>query len=234
VLELRELHAHYGKGHVLHGVSLTVPSGEVVGLIGRNGVGKTTTLKAAVGLVRPSAGAVLVDGRDVAGSPPYRIAAAGVGYVPEERRIFPDFTVLENLLVGIRALPPATQQERLEEIFEHFPRLRERRGQLGGGMSGGEKQMLAIARALVTRPRLLLIDEPTEGLMPAMVHEVGRILARVRAEGVAVLLVDQDLDLLREQCRVVHVMERGRIVRALEAGDLGAGAAVLAQYFGTV
>jgi branched-chain amino acid transport system ATP-binding protein len=234
VLELRDLHAHHGKAHVLQGVSLSVRAGEVVGLIGRNGVGKTTTLKAVVGLVRPTAGAVLLDGRDVSGWPPYRIAALGIGYVPEERRIFPQLTVLENLLVGIRQRSAADQGERLDDIFTHVPRLRERRAQLGGSMSGGEQLMLAIARAMVTRPRLLLIDEPTEGLMPAMTQEVGRLLALVRAQGVGVLLVDQDLDLLREHCAVVHLMERGRIARTLAAGELGAGSTVLAQYFGSV
>ena len=234
MLTIADLHTYYGASHILQGVNLTLAPGAVAAVIGRNGVGKTTTLKAVVGLVRPTAGAVLLDGRDVSGWPPYRIAAVGIGYVPEERRIFPQLTVLENLLVGIRQRASADQRERLDAIFTHFPRLRERRAQLGGSMSGGEQQMLAIARAMVTRPRLLLIDEPTEGLMPAMTQEVGRLLALVRAQGMSVLLVDQDLDLLREHCAVVHLMERGRIAGTLAAGELGAGSAVLAQYFGSV
>ncbi len=233
MLALRDVHAWYGKSHVLQGVTLDVAAGEVAGLLGRNGVGKTTTLKAVIGLVPPAEGRIEIDGRAIRGWPPYRIAAAGVGYVPEERRIFPALTVHENLLVGVRHLPPAVQQARLDTIFESFPRLKERLGQLGGALSGGEQQMLAIARVLVMQPRLVLIDEPTEGLMPAMTEEISHLIGEIRQAGVAVLVVDQNLDLLRAHCRVVHLMERGRIVQTLERDALQEGSPVLQQYLGS-
>ena len=171
MLVLDGVHAHYGKSHVLHGVSLRVERGEVVGLLGRNGVGKSTTLKAVMGLVRPSSGRVIFDGRDVTGLPPHQLARLGIAWVPEDRRIFRLLTVFENLRTGLdrSGVSEARRAELLEKVYASFPVLAERRRQAGGTLSGGEQQMLAIGRAMMLEPKIILLDEPTEGLMPRMV-----------------------------------------------------------------
>jgi branched-chain amino acid transport system ATP-binding protein len=205
------LRSGYAGSTVLDGVDLAVHSGEVVGLLGRNGVGKTTLLSTLMGWVRPAAGSVLLDGRELAGLPTHRIARAGVAIVPQGRRVFAPLTVHNNLRV---ALPRGGGSGRwtLDRVYETMPRLAERRNNRGDQLSGGEQQMLAIARALLLDPRLLLLDEPSDGLAPAVVDQVVQIVAALRAEGLSVLLVEQDLHAAFEVSDRILVMQKGRIV----------------------
>jgi branched-chain amino acid transport system ATP-binding protein len=234
MLTLADVHAHYGKSHVLHGVSIHVGSGEVVGLLGRNGVGKSTTLKAVLGLVRTSAGRVTFDGREITSVPPHRVARLGIGYVPEDRRIFRLLTVHENLRTGLDrpGVTPARREALLDKVYRHFPVLRERRGQAGGTLSGGEQQMLAIARAMMLEPKIVLLDEPTEGLMPRMVAQIREIIDLLRAEGVAILLVEQNVPLTLEVSARVYVMEKGSVRHEATADALRQDEAVLHRYLG--
>jgi branched-chain amino acid transport system ATP-binding protein len=208
MLEARDVHAFYGKSHILHGVSITVNEGEIVAMLGRNGAGKTTTLRSLVGLTPPRSGTVTVEGQDVTRWPAYAIARLGVGYVPEGRKIFGNLTVLENLLVPSVRQGPWT----LERVFGLFPRLGERREQLGRQLSGGEQEMLAIARALLLNPRLLLLDEPSQGLAPLIVQEVFRVVAEMRREGISVLLVEQNVRAAVEIADRAYVLDDGRVV----------------------
>src|SRR5260221_309291 len=180
MLRVEGLHTYYGRGHILQGVDLEVPAGEIAAVLGRNGVGKTTTLRSIIGLARPQRGRVLLAGKDVAGWAPHRIVRLGVGYVPEGRMIFPELTVVENIQVAQRV--PARQWS-MERLFEIFPSLAERRRSKGSQLSGGEQQMLAVARALVTDPRIILLDEPSHGLAPPVVEELIRLIPRLRVEG---------------------------------------------------
>src|SRR3954469_25220363 len=211
LLKVEDIHSFYGKSHILHGVSLEVGHGEVVGLLGRNGVGKSTTLKAIAGLVHPSAGRVVFDGRPITNMAAHRLARLGIGYVPEDRRIFPLLTVTENLRTGLdrRGVTPARKKELLDKVYGYFPVLAERRNQAGGTLSGGEQQMLAIARAMMLEPKIILLDEPTEGLMPRMVAEIRQIIDMLRRENVAVLLVEQNVPLTLEASQRVYIMEKG-------------------------
>jgi branched-chain amino acid transport system ATP-binding protein len=232
LLEVSDLHVHYGKSHVLRGVSLGVDAGEVVCLIGRNGVGKSTTLKAIMGLVSPSGGGVVYKGTPIGGRAAYQVARAGLGYVPEERRIFPTITVKENLLIGLRArnagrTGPAWT---LERVCEFFPRLLERERQRAGTLSGGEQQMLAIARTLMGNPELLLIDEPTEGLAPAIVEQVERILTEIHRSGTPILLVEQSLETAMALAQRAYVMSKGQIVFAGTTQELAADDEVRKHY----
>jgi branched-chain amino acid transport system ATP-binding protein len=229
LLQVSDLHARYGKSHVLHGVTLEVDRGEIVCLLGRNGVGKSTTLKSIMGLVRPSAGAVTFDGASVAGLPPYRAARRGLGYVPEERRIFPTITVKENLLMGVRRASAGSGWT-LARVYESFPRLRERERQRAGTLSGGEQQMLTIARTLMGNPRLLLIDEPTEGLAPMIVELVEQILSEVHRSGTPILLVEQSIETALALAQRVYVMSKGQIVFRGSARDLASNDDVRRQY----
>jgi branched-chain amino acid transport system ATP-binding protein len=178
LVRVEDVHTHYGKSHILHGVSLKVEPGEVVGLLGRNGVGKSTTLKTIMGLVRPSRGTVLFNGALITGLPPHKLARLGIGYVPEDRRIFRLLTVMENLRTGLDrdGVTEERRQKLLDKAFAYFPVLAERRTQAGGTLSGGEQQMLAIARAMMLEPKIILLDEPTEGLMPRMVSQIEQII----------------------------------------------------------
>ena len=231
LLGVEGLHAHYGKSHILHGVSLGVDAGEIVCLLGRNGVGKSTTLKSIMGLVPPSSGAVSFKGGGVAGLPPYRIARLGVGYVPEERRIFPTITVRENLLMGIKAgARPRDGGWTPERLYEFFPRLKERERQRAGTLSGGEQQMLTIGRTLMGNPELLLVDEPTEGLAPMIVEEVERILDEIHRSGTPVLLVEQSMETALALAQRVYVMSKGQIVFSGSVRDLEVNDAVRKQY----
>jgi branched-chain amino acid transport system ATP-binding protein len=234
MLTLTDVHAHYGKSHVLHGVSIHVGPGEVVGILGRNGVGKSTTLKAILGLVRASAGRVVFDGRDVTTAPPHRVARMGVGYVPEDRRIFRLLTVHENLRTGLDrpGITPERRQALLEKVYRHFPLLRERRNQTGGTLSGGEQQMLAIARAMMLEPKIILLDEPTEGLMPRMVTQIREIIEVLHRDGVAILLVEQNVPLTLEASDRVYIMEKGVVRHHAPAADLRANHAVIHQFLG--
>jgi branched-chain amino acid transport system ATP-binding protein len=209
MLRLEGLHTFYGRGHILQGVDLEVAQGQIAVVLGRNGVGKTTTLRSIVGLARPRSGKVLLGGKDVAGWAPHRIVRLGVGYVPEGRMIFPDLTAVENIRVAQRV--PARQWS-MERLFEVFPSLAERRRSKGSQLSGGEQQMLAVARALVTDPRIILLDEPSQGLAPLVVEELIRLIGRLRGEGVSVLLVEQNLKLAEAVADVVYVMVKGQIV----------------------
>jgi branched-chain amino acid transport system ATP-binding protein len=215
-LELADLHAFYGESHVLQGVSLALPPGAVLCLLGRNGAGKSTTLKAIMGLVRARAARRAFDGTDLAGLPPHRVARLGIGYVPEERRIFPTLTVREQLDIACRLPEPApplgVAPWDLASVYALFPRLRERERHLGAHLSGGEQQMLAIARALVGNPRLLLLDEPSEGLAPAVVAEIVAVVRRIALSGLAVLLVEQDLGLALDLGDRHVVLSKGRVV----------------------
>jgi branched-chain amino acid transport system ATP-binding protein len=234
LIKLDDIHTYYGKSHILHGVSLEVGPGEVVGLLGRNGVGKSTTLKAIVGLVQPRRGQVLLDGAAVGHLPPHRLARLGIGYVPEERRIFRLLTVMENLRTGLdrKGITKTRKKELLDKIYEFFPVLAERRNQAGGTLSGGEQQMLAIARAMMLEPKIILLDEPTEGLMPRMVSQIRQIIDVLRREAVAVLLVEQNVPLTLEASRRVYFMEKGLVRHHAAAADLRVNDAVVHQYLG--
>ncbi len=215
LLEVFDVHARYGRAPVLQGVSFRVDAGEVVGIFGRNGAGKTTALKTVMGWLAPTAGTVTFAGRPIQGLSPDRIFRRGVGFIPEDRRIFPALTVEENLglgLFGDWSLSAAGRRARLAKVFSLFPRLAERRRQLGRTLSGGEQQMLAIGRALVGSPKLLLVDEPSEGLAPRLVDEIFDAIMRMRDEGIAVVLVEQNVRRAAAISSLCYVMEKGRIV----------------------
>jgi len=228
------IHTSYGKSKILHGVSLEVGRGEVVGLLGRNGVGKSTTLKSIMGLVQPSQGAVLYEGQPITGQPAHRLARLGIAYVPEERRIFRLLTVTENLRTGLdrHGVSAARKKELLDKVYGYFPVLAERRDQPGGTLSGGEQQMLAIARAIMLEPKIILLDEPTEGLMPRMVAQIGEIIGVLNREHVAVLLVEQNVPLTLEACRRIYFIEKGEVRHHAMAAELHVGDAVIHQYLG--
>jgi branched-chain amino acid transport system ATP-binding protein len=231
---VEDLHTYYGKSHILHGVSLKVARGEVVGLLGRNGVGKSTTLKTIMGLVRPSRGKVVLEGRSVTGLPAHKLARLGIGYVPEDRRIFRLLTVMENLRTGFdrHGVTQARKHALLDKVFAFFPVLAERRHQPGGTLSGGEQQMLAIARAMMLEPKIILLDEPTEGLMPRMVSQIRRIIDSLHRDGVAILLVEQNVPLTLEASERVYIMEKGSVRHACAASELGVNDPVISQYLG--
>jgi branched-chain amino acid transport system ATP-binding protein len=212
LLEVEGLHAHYGKSHILHGVGFAIGVGEIVSLLGRNGSGRSTTLKTIMGLVRPTAGAVRLDGVDLAGRRAFRIARAGIAYVPEEREIFANLTVDENLRLGIQKARAGSQAWSSEQMYDYFPQLKERRNTHAGLLSGGEQQMLTICRSLLGNPRVVLIDEPTEGLAPKIVKVVAEVIFDICRKGVAVLLVEQKLTIAMRIAKRVYVMGHGQIV----------------------
>jgi branched-chain amino acid transport system ATP-binding protein len=234
MLALEDVHAHYGKSHILHGVSIGVERGEVVGLLGRNGVGKSTTLKTIMGLVSPSRGRITFQGRDVTGLAPHRVARLGIAYVPEDRRIFRLLTVMENLRTGLDRpdVDAGRRQALLEKVYRSFPVLRERRHQAGGTLSGGEQQMLAIARAMMLEPKIILLDEPTEGLMPRMVAHIREIIEMLRGDGMAILLVEQNVPLTLGVSQRVYIMEKGAVRHHASAAELRADRTVIHQYLG--
>jgi branched-chain amino acid transport system ATP-binding protein len=232
VLEIADLDVAYGRRRALEGVSLSVGPGEIVTLLGANGSGKSTTLRAVSGLVRAARGSIRYDGRDIGRWPADAIVAAGVGHVPEGRDIFVEFTVLENLLVGAHTVPAREVPARLEAAYVLFPVLRERRRQRAGTLSGGEQQMLAIARALMTRPRLLLLDEPSLGLAPRLVGEISAVIRRVNADGVAVLLVEQNARAALALASRGYVLETGRVVAVGASDTLAADPRIRSAYLG--
>jgi len=212
LLELEDVHTYYGEAHILQGVSLAVGEGEVVSLIGRNGAGKTTTLRSVMGLARPARGRVRLRGEDLTRLPTHEIVRRGIAWIPEERRVLPNLTVLENLKLGMLGVGTReAEASRLEDVFRHFPRLRERVDHRGQFLSGGEQQMVAIARALVARPTVMLVDEPTEGLAPMLVQNLTEILAAINRGGTTILLVEQTLEVALALSRRVYVMDQGRI-----------------------
>ena len=212
LLDVHGLHVHYGKSHVLHGVDLRVDRQEVISLLGRNGSGRSTTMKAIMGLVAPSAGSVRLDGRELAGARPYAVCRAGIGYVPEEREVFANLTVDENLRMGEQRATDGAHRWTIEAMFDYFPRLKERRNTKAGSMSGGEQQMLTICRSLLGNPRLMLIDEPTEGLAPKIVAQVGECIVDMHRKGLSVVLVEQKLAIALKVSTRVCLMGHGRIV----------------------
>ena len=212
LLDVHGLHVHYGKSHVLHGVDLRVDRQEVISLLGRNGSGRSTTMKAIMGLVAPSAGSVRLDGRELAGARPYAVCRAGIGYVPEEREVFANLTVDENLRMGEQRGANGAHRWTIEAMFDYFPRLKERRNTKAGSMSGGEQQMLTICRSLLGNPRLMLIDEPTEGLAPKIVAQVGECIVDMHRKGLSVVLVEQKLAIALKVSTRVCLMGHGRIV----------------------
>lgn len=209
MLRIEGLHTYYGPGHILHGVDLHIPEAKIAAVLGRNGVGKTTTVRSIMGLAPPRAGHVWLANQDIAGWPPHLIARAGVAYVPEGRLIFPDLTVVENIRVAERT---AARQWTLERLFQLFPALGERARNRGSELSGGEQQMLAVARALATDPKVMLLDEPSQGLAPLVVRELANVIGRLRDEGVTILLVEQNLKLAEAVADHVFVMVKGRTV----------------------
>lgn len=230
MLELKDINIYYGLSHILQGVSLSVNQGEVVGLFGRNGVGKTTVMKTVAGWVKPTAGEVLFEGQSLTGKTADQISRMGIGLVPEDRRIFPGLTVEENLNLGFLQSPgmgSAEKRIKLDGIYHRFPRLVERRKQMGTTLSGGEQQMLAIARVLTGKPRLLLIDEPTEGLAPLIVQEIVSLIQDLAKEGQAILLVEQNIHLALKISQRFYLMERGQIELSGASDDPTAKASLL-------
>ncbi|MCF3628905.1 ABC transporter ATP-binding protein [Thalassospiraceae bacterium LMO-SO8] len=229
MLELNAVHAHYGKVHVLQGTSLQVHSGEAVGLLGRNGVGKTTTLKTIMGLVKATGGEIVFDGHSLTEIAPHSIPGTGIGYVPQGRGIFPSLSVKENLEIGLTKAPPS---QVFDYVFDRFPRLKERLSQPGGTLSGGEQQMLAIARCLVMQPRLLILDEPTEGIMPILVQDIRREIKAVNDAGMSILLVEQNIKTALRLCSRIYIMEKGAVVHQAAAQDLKDDKETLHRYLG--
>ncbi len=211
LLTVEDIHTYYGEAHILQGVSLRLEEGEAVTLIGRNGAGKTTTLRSIMGIARPTRGRVVLRGADVARLQTHEIAQRGIAWIPEERRILPNLTVLENLRLGMLGRVGGAAPGVLDEVFDYFPRLRERAAQRGRFLSGGEQQMLAIARGLVARPTVMLVDEPTEGLAPIVVQNLTEILARINQSGTTLLLVEQTLEVAMRLSHRLYVMDQGRI-----------------------
>ncbi len=233
LLEVERIHVHYGLIQALKGISLTVEAGEIVTLLGANGAGKTSTLRAISGLVRPSAGRILLDGTDITHRKPHEIVALGVGHVPEGRRIFPRLSVEENLRLGAFTVRDRAEIARRQDyVFSLFPRLAERRKQAGGTLSGGEQQMLAIGRALMMQPRILLLDEPSMGLAPVLVESIFEVIQRLNRDGTTILLVEQNARMALEVAHRGYVLETGTIVLSGSAHDLAHDPRVQAAYLG--
>lgn len=212
LLSVRQLHAHYGKSHILHGVTFHVGRNEVVSLLGRNGTGRSTTMKAIMGLVPPTSGSVRLGDRELAGARPCAICRAGVAYIPDEREVFANLSVDENLRMGEQPGPPGATTWTVEQMFDYFPRLKERRNTKAGSLSGGEQQMLTMCRSLLGNPLVILVDEPTEGLAPKIVAQVGECIRDLHRRGVSVVLVEQKLAIALKVSTRVCVMGHGRIV----------------------
>ncbi|MBI1172329.1 ATP-binding cassette domain-containing protein [bacterium] len=227
-LTARGLQTYYGKSHILHGVSLEVPEGKITTILGRNGAGKSTTLRSLVGLTPAREGAITIFGKETTHLPPYAIAEMGVGFVPEGRKIFANLTVEENLKVPVERPGSWT----IATIFDLFPRLKERRNNKGRQLSGGEQEMLSIARALLLNPKLMILDEPSQGLAPLIVREVFRIITQMRAEGITVLLVEQNVRMSLEVADQVYVLNDGQVAYAGSAADLRADEALLQSLAG--
>ena len=231
-IEARGIHAYYDTSHVLHGIDLTVGRGEIVSLMGRNGMGKTTTLRTLLGLIRPQQGTVLVHGKDMTGAPTHQVALAGIAMVPEGGGIFPKLTVYENLVMAARPGGDGKASWTFERILELFPRLSERLRNMGANLSGGERQMLAIGRALMTNPDLLVLDEATEGLAPLIRQEIWATICRLRSSGVAVLVVDKDIETLTTIADRCLIIAKGRIVYNGTPAALAADREMMLRHLG--
>ena len=230
LLQVRDLHAHYGKSHVLQGVTFHVGEGEIVSILGRNGVGRSTTLKAIMGDVAPQ-GAITFKGRPIAGLKPFEIARCGLGYVPEDRAIFPGLTVRQNLELGMKRARECGRWT-MRDMFALFPLLEERADTPGGVLSGGEQQMLTICRTLMGDPDLIMIDEPTEGLAPQLVEQVAQLLQQIAGRGIAILLVEQKLSIALDISHRIYVMGHGRIVFEGTPEDLRRNEAIRCEWLG--
>jgi len=234
LLEVKDLNTFYGMSHVLQGISLSVDQGEIVTLLGRNGMGKSTTLKSVMGLVKPNSGSVVFAGKNITGNPPYKVARVGIGYVPEERRIFPNLSVMDNLFLGIKggkiSNPDDPNVWTVERIFHHFPKLKERAQQRGRFLSGGEQQMLTIGRSLMGNPKLLLVDEPTEGLAPLLVMEVRDMLEGIHKVGVSILLVEHNIKVALSLASRVYLMGKAHIGFAGTPAELEAQPEIKSKY----
>jgi branched-chain amino acid transport system ATP-binding protein len=231
-LQLDGVHAYYGDSHILHDVSFAMHAGRVLALLGRNGAGKTTCMHAIMGLVPPRAGRIALFGERIAGLAPETIARRGIGFVPQGRRIFPTLTVRENLIVAQRSRKDLAKPWTIERVFEVFPRLQERVAQMAGSLSGGEQQMLAIARALMGNPRVLLMDEPSEGLAPLIVTEVGRTIARLKDDGQCIVLVEQNLKLALDLADDCVILNTGRVVFSGTADEVQRDESLVTQHLG--
>jgi branched-chain amino acid transport system ATP-binding protein len=229
MLSVRDLHVHIGKLYILQGVNLEVKPGEAAALLGRNGVGKTTTLRAIMGLARHSLGSVEFDGTELGSIAPHQVPRHGIGYVPQGRGIFPTLSVEENLYIGVSGKPDSSRQD---YVFGCFPRLKERLKQSGNTLSGGEQQMLAIARCLMMGPKLIILDEPTEGIMPRLVSQIRREIHRINQGGVSILLVEQNVETALKLCQRVFLMEKGTIVHSGTSHDLKSQPEIVHRYLG--
>ncbi len=232
MLEVRDLQTAYGRSQVLFGVSLEIRPGQVVTLLGRNGMGKTTTVRSIMGIVRPQQGTISFQNASLVGLPSYRIAQAGLGLVPEGRQVFPNLTVRENLLATAANRRGGKDPWTLERVYTLFPNLKARRNNYGNQLSGGEQQMLAIGRALMTNPRLLILDEATEGLAPLVRSEIYRSIERLKAEGLSILVIDKDVKALTRVAEVHYVLEKGRVVWSGSSADLATSRDVQQRYLG--
>ncbi len=232
MLQIEAINTYYGDSHILRGVDIELPAATSLGLLGRNGMGKTTLIRTLMGYVRPASGRLLLDGIDVTGSAPEKIARRGIGYVPEGRGIFPNLSVRENLVMSERAGVGGARDWTFDRVMATFPRLSERLNFGGQQLSGGEQQMLAIGRALMTNPRLLVLDEATEGLAPLVVAEIWRVIGDIRATGIATLIVDRDWRRVLAHTDLAVVMEKGRIVLASSSAELSAAPDELAGWLG--
>jgi branched-chain amino acid transport system ATP-binding protein len=232
MLSVDDLHTYYGDSHVLRGIALSLPAGVSLGLLGRNGMGKTTLIRTLMGHLRPASGRVQWEGRDITAQPPERVARQGIAYVPEGRMIFPNLSVRENLVMAARPGRDGAVHWTLERVLATFPRLAERLRHGGQQLSGGEQQMLAIGRALMTHPRLLILDEATEGLAPLVVAEIWRVIAAIRATGIATLIVDRNFRAVLAHTDRVAVMEKGKIVMSGDSPDLAQKTESLTRYLG--
>lgn len=231
LLELKEVHTYYGQSHVLQGLSLAVGEGEVVALLGRNGAGKTTTMHSVMGLVPPREGSVCLQGEELRGKPPHEIFQRGVKLVPQGRRIIPSLTVEENLRLALIATRSSVRGE-LARVYKRFPILEERRNQRAGHLSGGERQMLAIARALLGKPRLILMDEPSEGLAPIVIGEIARIISEIKGTGVSILLAEQNVRLALEVADRHYILDKGRVQFQGTREELEANPEMMQSYLG--
>ena len=229
ILELDDVHTYYGESHALQGISLSLAEGETVCLLGRNGAGKSTTLKSIVGITPPRRGRVAFDGKQIAGQPAYRIARSGVGMVPEDRRIFKGLTVRENLDIARYRRPGTVEVWTVERIFDQYPMLAELANQDGGTLSGGQQQMLAVARSLMIQPRLLLLDEPNEGLAPVIVKQIGALIDDL-SRTTTVLFTDQSVHFALRHARRAYILEKGRIVHEADSASLLADEAAQHRY----
>ena len=229
MLEVRDIHTYYGDSHVLQGVSLSLTRGQVVGILGRNGMGKTTLIRSIIGFTPPRRGQIMFKDRDITAWSSNRAVGFGLGLVPQGRRVFPSLSVMENLTVAVKG---GSGPWTVARVLELFPRLRERGAHRAGKLSGGEQQMLAIARALMTNPELLLMDEPTEGLAPLLVREVGRVIESLKAQGLSILLVEQNLPLALRVADHVHVQSRGRVVHSSAPDALWRNEEIKSRYLG--